>query len=396
MADMESLLKRWQAAGLVNVALAERIRAWEAEQRQSAGLRWQGVVALVLGAILLASGVILFVSANWDKLSPGWRYTLVMLMVAAFHVGGALARERFHALSTTLHAVGTLSTGAAIALVGQIFNIQEHWPDAILMWAIAALAGWALLHDEAQQTLTLLLFPAWLFSELAFDSRFNIGQDVYLGRYLLVWATLYLTVFLGSRRRVVQGVLLAVSAVTSVVAVAMMMEGWRAWSEYQSFLSLSTRIWAWSVIAVVPLAFSLFGRGRAMIPVLASLVVSLVLPWCTRSWIESYTLPDKVAHSFSRSGPSLLAYLVVGAFTVFLIWWGVRAASRALVNLSVVGFGVTVGWFYFGNIYDKMGRSVGLIGLGVLFLILGWLLEKTRRKLMARIAPQADTLEEAP
>ena len=46
-------------------------------------------------------------------------------------------------MSTALHAVGTIATGAAIALVGQIFNIEEHWPAAILLWAIAALAGWA-------------------------------------------------------------------------------------------------------------------------------------------------------------------------------------------------------------------------------------------------------------
>jgi uncharacterized membrane protein len=78
---------------------------------------------LILGGILLASGVALFVSAHWDELGPGWRYTLVILMVTVFHVGGALAREKYHGLSTALHAVGTTSTGAAIALIGQIFNI---------------------------------------------------------------------------------------------------------------------------------------------------------------------------------------------------------------------------------------------------------------------------------
>ena len=98
-------------------------------------------MALILGAILLACGVVLFVSAHWDELAPGARYALVMGMVAVFHLGGAWARKDFRGLSTALHAVGTISTGAAIALVGQIFNIQEHWPAAILLWAVAALAG---------------------------------------------------------------------------------------------------------------------------------------------------------------------------------------------------------------------------------------------------------------
>ncbi len=127
----------------------------------------------------------LFVSAHWEDLGPGARFSLVMAMVAVFHIGGAAAREKFHALSISLHAVGTLATGAAIALVGQIFNIEEHWPAAILMWAVAAAAGWALLRDQAQQLLTLLLFPAWMLLELAFYTDQSIGQAPYLGRFLL-------------------------------------------------------------------------------------------------------------------------------------------------------------------------------------------------------------------
>jgi uncharacterized membrane protein len=34
---------------------------------------------------------------------------------------------------------------------------------------------------------------------------------------------------------------------------------------------------------------------------------------------------------------------------------------------------------------DKLGRSVSLIGLGLLFLLCGWFLEKSRRRLLARL-----------
>jgi uncharacterized membrane protein len=75
----------------------------------------------------------------------------------------------------------------------------------------------------------------------------------------------------------------------------------------------------------------------------------------------------------------------VAAFAVFMIAWGMRQASRPLVNLGIVYFAVTVGWFYFSNIFDKVGRSLGLIGLGVLFLLGGWVLEVTRRRLLERM-----------
>jgi uncharacterized membrane protein len=219
MADIDTLLNRWQSAGVLDAEAAGRIRAFEAEQTRPAGLRWQGMVALILGAILLACGVVLFVSAHWDELGPGARYALVMGMVAVFHLGGSWARNDFRGLSTALHAVGTISTGAAIALVGQIFNIQEHWPAAILLWAVAALAGWVLLQDEAQQTLTLLLFPAWILAEFSYYAEGHIGEEVYIGRFLVVWAVLYLTVFLGSKHKAAQGILFAVSAIAAVTGI---------------------------------------------------------------------------------------------------------------------------------------------------------------------------------
>jgi hypothetical protein len=73
----------------------------------------------------------------------------------------------------------------------------------------------------------------------------------------------------------------------------------------------------------------------------------------------------------------------------------VRLASKALVNLGIVGFAVAVGWFYFSNIFDEVGRSLGLIGLGILFLAGGWALEKMRRRILAGMASTDRTTQEA-
>jgi hypothetical protein len=290
-----------------------------------------------------------------------------MGMVAVFHLGGSWARKDYRGLSTALHAVGTVSTGAAIALVGQIFNIQEHWPAAILLWAVAALAGWVLLHDEAQQTLTLLLFPAWIFCELSYANLGPVGHIVYQGRFLLVWGVLYLTFFLKSRHSAVKGILFAVATVASVIAVLMMLDGWRISGESLFTVQVWTRTWSWGVIAALPMAIALLRAKSSFVPVIVSAGFAIVFPWCVGF----------------RGQPSLAAHMLVAFFCIFLIWWGVRLASRALVNLGIVGFAIAVGWFYFSDIYGAMGRSLGLIGLGVLFLAGGWALEKMRRGLLA-------------
>jgi len=379
MADIESLLNRWQTAGVLDAETAGRIRAHEAAQKKPAGLRWQVIVVLILGAILLACGVALFVSSHWDQIGPFARLAVVLAMVSVFHLGGGWARERFHGLSTALHAVGTISTGAAIALVGQIFNIEEHWPAAVLMWALAALAGWALLHDEAQQTLALLLFPAWILSEFSYAAEGHIGEDVYLGRFVIVWAVLYLTFFIGSKRKIAQGILFAVGTVASVVGVVVLLDGWRSWGS-QTYLPLGLRTWGWVDFAVLPLLFAVFKFKKSVVPVLVAIGFSVALPWCLTIKTQHY---DSGLNPYTFIEPNLAAHALVAAFCVFIIWWGVRRVSQALVNLGILGFAIAVSWFYFSDIMDKLDRSLGLIGLGILFLAGGWALEKWRRRLVA-------------
>jgi uncharacterized membrane protein len=407
MHDIESLLTRWQSAGVLDADTAARIRAYEidrpaqpggqaaghsaaqaaATSANPAGLKWLVVTGLILGAILLACGVVLFVSAHWDQLGPGERYLLVIAMVAVFHIAGGLTRSSFEGFSTALHAVGTISTGAAIALVGQIFNIQEHWPAAVLLWALAAFAGWALLRDQAQQTLALLLLPAWIFSEIGFRMQDHIGDDVYMGRLCFLWAILYLTFFAGSRRKAVQGILFAVSAIAAVTGIVFMLAAWVSFSSDQSFIPFGTRVWAWVAIAAVPLLIAAFHGHKGLVPIAVAIAFGIALPWCYSATTENYNYVGGASGTYTRTNPNLFAHALVAAFAVFLCWWGVRLLSRALVNLGTVGFAAAVFWFYFSDIYNDHERALGLIGLGVLFLAGGWALEKMRRRILARMAP---------
>src|SRR6516164_10962022 len=102
MADvLKQKLDRWISAGVMDLNTAERIRAFEESERSREGLRWPVLLALGLGAVLLCAGVLLFVAAHWDDLSPAWRFTLVLLLVGLFPIVGAFTTERFPALGAT-------------------------------------------------------------------------------------------------------------------------------------------------------------------------------------------------------------------------------------------------------------------------------------------------------
>ncbi|HWW16742.1 MAG TPA: DUF2157 domain-containing protein, partial [Candidatus Dormibacteraeota bacterium] len=125
--QLEQQLQRWVEAGILDSQSAGRIREFEAA-RESPGMRWPVIFAIAFGSIMVAAGVLLFVAAHWEELSPTERLLLVIAMTSGFHLAAGALMTRMRALGLALHAVGTVALGGGIFLAGQIFNLQEHWP----------------------------------------------------------------------------------------------------------------------------------------------------------------------------------------------------------------------------------------------------------------------------
>ena len=97
-AHWEKTLARWTQAGLIDQTTAERIRLHEeAESAERAGLSRQAIIALILGGIALAAGILLFVAAHWEQISPSARFILVLFLVGVFHGAGAFTGSRLSA-----------------------------------------------------------------------------------------------------------------------------------------------------------------------------------------------------------------------------------------------------------------------------------------------------------
>jgi uncharacterized membrane protein len=377
----EEGLDRWHKAGLIDQATVERIRQFELSERKPAGARWQVTLALVFGAMMLSAGVALFVAAHWDELGPWSRFAIVLSLVVIFHLAADLVRSRFEKLAITLHGVGTLAAGAAVFLVGQIFNIQEHWPGGILLWLVAALAGWAILRDQVQETISLLLLPTWIVCEWYSRADGYAWDSVFLGRMLAVLAALYLTAFVSSKKRLVAGFAAAAGMLAILPATEMLANGgFNWWRQSHPSLPLTLHIAAWLVVIAVFVAAGVFHRA-SVLPIAVTLVWAVVLPFAQRVVTQGQ---GKGRYTYSE--PLWVVYLLTAGLAAFFAWYGVRQRSRLLINLGSAGFAATVLWFYFSSVMDKLGRSFSLIALGVLFLLGGWLLERVRRRLVGSIS----------
>jgi uncharacterized membrane protein len=373
-------LDRWIGAGLMDANAAARIRTFEESERSKEGLRWPVLLALALGGVLLCAGVLLFVAAHWDQLSPTWRFTLVLLLTGLFPIAGALTADRFPALAATFYAVGTICVGAGIFLTAQIFNLQEHWPSGILVWSIGALAGWLILRQWPQSVLLALLVPAWLAGEWQVRTEGYSSSSRLILDGLLLLSFTYLTARTGEEDSVprrglawVGGISLLPLAILAFIEQRESLWFWRGRPELPGMVGVV----GWIIAVGAPLLLAFFLRRKiAWVNALSAVWVLVI-----GTFHPAAAGPPRI-YAWNALGP----YFWAGLGALGLIGWGLLERRSERINLGVAGFALTVVIFYFSDVMDKLGRAASLIGLGVLFLFGGWTLERMRRKLVAHVS----------
>jgi uncharacterized membrane protein len=368
--QLEQKLRRWVEASVIDGEAADRIRTFELSAEPT-GTRWPVVIAIAFGSIMVAAGVLLFVAAHWEELSPTQRFLLVLTMVGGFHLCAGALMPRMRVLGLALHGIGTVALGGGIFLAGQIFNLQEHWPGGILLWAIGAALGWAVLRDWIQASLAMLLIPSWIASEWSVRAEHYIGMEKYLVQFLMLLAITYL----GARRSTHDTELRR--ALTWIGGLAVLPVG--------AILAESRHQWAWHRLMPMPLPLRVVG-------VLLVYLLPVALAWFLRGkaavWNVGFAVWVFVMGllNVEEISQNLGLFALYALASVALVLWGLQEQRRERINLGVAGFALTVIAFYFSTVMDKLGRSASLVAFGLLFLLGGWKLEQLRRKLVARTA----------
>jgi uncharacterized membrane protein len=370
MPTLETQLQRWREAGLLDEATAGRILQFENESGRK-GLHWPVILAVGFGTLMLCAGVLLFVATHWDTLSPTGRFSLVLAMVAVFHVAAGVLGPKFSALGTALHTAGTIALGAGIFLAGQIFNLQEHWPGGIMLWALGAAIGWAVLRQWPQALLAALLVPWWLAGEWMVRTEIYARGFSIPAQGLLLLAIVFLSFS-------------PEEGGNKPMRLALLWAGCLALIPLTIMVVISNDEFPWRRQPALPAGFALTGYLIAYVP-------ALVFMWMKRRahaiWIFTLACWTAALALASRTGApekSPWFYLCLAAGAVVLCLWGMNAHRTLFINYGSAAFAITVAAFYFSNVFDKLGRSAGLIGMGILFLLGGWILNRLRTGLIAR------------
>lgn len=156
----------WHAEGLIDAGQAEALIARYGREPETA---WGKVIFSAIGAVIFGLGIILLFAYNWDAMHRYAKLAAIFIAILAAHGAGyywSRPDSQHRKLGESLHLLGTMLFGAGIWLIAQIYHIDEHYPNGVLLWAMGALLlAWA-LPSLAHAMLAMALLILWHWFEV--------------------------------------------------------------------------------------------------------------------------------------------------------------------------------------------------------------------------------------
>ncbi|MBW7907814.1 MAG: DUF2157 domain-containing protein [Kiritimatiellae bacterium] len=179
----------WEREGLINLDMAAQLRA--RYSRGGSASRSAFLIGLAaLGALLLGGGIILLLAYNWADLSRPIRvaFALFPLLAAQALALFGVVRERHGAgWREGIGLFWTLSIGAAVAMVSQIYHISGSYDSFLLTWVLLALPVVYLLRSSLTAALYVVGVTAWAIPLAGESERVWFYWPLLLAVVPLLW-----------------------------------------------------------------------------------------------------------------------------------------------------------------------------------------------------------------
>ncbi len=154
----------WNSDGLIGAEQRDRILARYPEEPAESGAL--AFALRTLGVLLFGAAIFLVISHNWSDLDRTGQLAIVFTALAVIQGAGVYFFLKGQERSAIIgHLLGCLMYGGGIALIGQIYHLDAHAPDAILAWVVFSIPFALLLDATVLHLLVVVLAGVWLSME---------------------------------------------------------------------------------------------------------------------------------------------------------------------------------------------------------------------------------------
>ncbi len=441
-------MPEWVAKGWVNSGNDKAILEYVAARHK--GTPWLTYAFSILGVLLLGSGIITYFAANWGDIPKLLKLVILFgsMWLAYGAAWQALRDQHAPMLGQALLLFGAILFGANIMLIAQIYHIDSHFPNGILLWSLGALVGAYLVRSQPMLVIAIVLAGLWTTLELqSFWYRHGIHWS-----FLILWLA-FLPLIYRHRFR----------PALHVAMIALLIWSVYSYGSYGLFWATRTKLYMVQVYFLIYLALfilgmlfvtyerlAIFARIVQRYSLFAVLVCAYALtsPYIqSRRWLYSHAgtnsrLPADSGFlsvtfaalilvvalalwhrartgkgnqpNYLKWGQVLIAAIVVlilinlflggvsgsliailfnlllFAGLLWLIYAGMHSDDRFLVNMGFVFFGFTLLSRYFDTFWTLLNRSYFFMIGGLILIAGGYFLERKRRQLTHEIAARRE------
>jgi len=404
----------------------------------------------ILGVLLFGAGVISFLASNWDEISKFIKLVILFSsMWAAF--AGALwcrLRDAYVWLSEAILLLGVILFGVNIMLIAQIYHIDSHYPDGVLVWALGGLLVAWLMKSKPAFVASTLLMMLWTGME-------SFGFRDFHWQFMLVWA-LHLLLLVRYNWYALSHLLAVVFLLWtafSFFSISQMTSTFDMVYLLQSYFIFYLILFLFGMHLLLHASMEMYGEIIQKYAAMAALACFYILTFpdflqgkhwvagsyalrapadnlwlwitaelfliliCLALWHRKRTLQQHRRQAYhiwglillgitllimlmnmmSFADSAVIAVMFNVVYFVMLIWlifFGMHTGNSPLVNISFLFFGVTLLSRYFDTFWELLDRSLFFMAGGVLLIVLGIILEKKRRKVVAGIANEGKAAEQ--
>ncbi|MDQ8204440.1 DUF2157 domain-containing protein [Pelagicoccus sp. SDUM812003] len=403
-------IPKWQRAGIIDPATAERLRAsypLEDPERNAQSTLLIRSLATV-GSLLIGLGIILIFAYNWDHIAKTVKLGLAFTPLSicfALAIYALRRRPDSVAWRESLGVSTCLCSAACIGLVGQTLQVQSNLSQFYFFWQLSCLPLLWAFHSRALYCLLCFLSLCWATS-IRYDQfdllpiYFAVAQGallVYLTqerRHLLskssllffavstcwtftmaatrafpfstafLWLTLGLALFylIGSSDEKRSDALnpTAVLSKLALTACGFILSFEDAW-ELTTYREASSSL-TWIIVALA--------CGAYLFVLIKQIREKdwYYLPWASIPLIVALGLTLAAAELVSFSHAALFLTPYMGSLGVLAIFDGYRNTSIARLNHGLLIVITLAILRFFDGDMGMLARGIGFIVIGILFL----------------------------
>lgn len=360
-------LKRWREAGFITDAGVSGIEADLAATRSSFGA---AQVFAMLGAVLFGFAIMSFVAANWEGMSKLLRLLILLVTLTACYGGAAALAARGHDIFAQAAIVGGIAVyGASIMLIAQMYHMEGNPPDAVLLWALGALATALLARSHAALASALVLGVVWSIYERMLSDGAHWG-------FLVFWLAAF-GVALDQRWR--PGLhLVAISLVIWLQPLGFFLPG-----EHAHWVPLAIALAAAAASSLGARTLDTLGPISGAVFVYAAGIAFSEL--FVLQFIDERVLPSL----FEPGGIPTLIGLAVASLALLLgtMAWGIRQDDRITVWLAYAGFALEIFGLYVKTFGSLLNTSLFFLVAALIVSGLAWLAYRLHNRNLLATSP---------